>query len=96
MGLAGQQVAQAFDLLADHLEILFNGHKTGILLQLLNACRRCKTRESECAAKLLDIFQHTLQIENRGDDFNSEIVNKALNIQKEGGHVLWLGSLLDL
>lgn len=85
--MASMQVEQAFDLLADRLEILFNNHKTGILLQLLNACRRCKTREEMCAAKLLDIFQHTLQIENRGDDFNSEIVNKALNTQKEGGHV---------
>ena len=86
---------QAFDLLADRLEVLFNSHKSGILLQLLNACRRCKTREEKCAAKLLDIFQHTLQIENRGDDFNSEIVNKALNIQKEGGHVVFRDVAVD-
>lgn len=56
-------------------------------MQLVNACRRCQTREEACFGKLMDTLQKVLKIESREKDFYSRVLNESIAMTKEGGHV---------
>ena len=79
--------SKAFDALSDQVESLYNSKKTGVILQLVNACRRCQTREEACFGKLMDTLQKVLKIESREKDFYSRVLNESIAMTKEGGHV---------
>lgn len=55
-------VKSAFEILRDQLEILFNSNNRGILLQMLNACRRTHTYEEACLDCVISILQHVLHL----------------------------------
>ena len=77
---------RAFQALRDELEVIYNANNRGILLQTLNACRRTNRCEKECFSVVLTILRHVLRMDDADASMES-FVEKALNIQKEGGRV---------
>ena len=79
-------VERAFQALRGELEVIYNANNRGILLQTLNACRRTSRCEKECFSVVLTILRHVLHMDDADASMDS-FVEKALNIQKEGGRV---------
>ena len=80
-------VKSTFETLRDQLEILFNSNNRGILLQMLNACRRTHTYEEACLNCVISILQHVLHLVTDEEKSMSVFIEKALAIEKEGGRV---------
>ena len=80
-------VKSAFEILRDQLEILFNSNNRGILLQMLNACRRTHTYEEACLDCVISILQHVLHLVTDEEKSMSVFIEKAVAIEKEGGRV---------
>lgn len=77
---------EAYSALNEHLEVLYNSNNRGILLQLLNACRRCKTKEEECMERVVSILKRVLEMDQ--DANYGEFLEKCLSFEKEGGRVM--------
>ena len=73
-----------YELLKEELETLYNSNSRGIMLQMLNACRRCHVREEECMNHIMSILRRILSIEE--EDY-STFIEKCLAIEKTGGKV---------
>ena len=57
------------------------------MLQIVNACRRCRVNEEECMKLVMEIIRRILAIEE--EDF-STFIDKCLAIEKTGGKVIGL------
>lgn len=68
----------------DELETLYNGNSRGVLLQQLNACRRCHTNEEECINQVMNILRRVIGIEE--EDY-ATFIDKCLAIERNGGRV---------
>lgn len=73
-----------YEQLKDELETLYNSNSRGIMLQMLNACRRCHIREEECMNHIMSILRRILSIEE--EDYAS-FIEKCLAMEKTGGKV---------
>ena len=78
---------EAYAALDEHLEALYNSNNRGILLQLLNACRRCKTKEEESMERVVSNLKRVLEMEK--DANYGEFLEKCLSFEKEGGRVVF-------
>lgn len=76
---------EAFEELKDQLDVLYNSNNRGILLQMLNGCRRCGVKEEECMKRIVQILKKVLGVEDDAD--YGVFLEKCLSIEKEGGRV---------
>ena len=56
-------VSKVYAILKDQLETLYNSNSRGIMLQMLNACRRCGVQEEDCMMHVMGILRRICSIE---------------------------------
>ena len=79
-----EQVSKTYGILKDQLEILYNSNCRGIMLQMLNACRRCHVDEEDCMNQVMYILRHVIGFEE--EDY-ATFIDKCLSLEKTGGKV---------
>ena len=67
---------EAFEELKDQLDVLYNSNNRGILLQMLNGCRRCGVKEEECMKRIVQILKKVLGVEDDADVFGEVFVDR--------------------